>query len=340
MRLYKFRNINASSIRTIMVARCEDTKPSSSGSIVPSSQDLASQAESRKRKKSTLGIESTETSHSECSWGKASRRQRANQHSQKMQVYSDGDRGMRLLEVDSESHSHNCTIQYNINYRLAECQGDTDEIGKVEQANVDHGESEFYREEEGYLLDVEDWDQALSGDEIFEPETENSDAESAPEVSPQPGPDEQYVYFPSHDPAQSKVQEEMGHSSTNPPPGIGAACSSSCPQVCGSSSKSKSCTSSLDASASISTEPPSYSADKYLIFTTGLKTFTPHQIGIKKIEAQEVTQLLDTSTPVRGPPPHVAVDIDGSLHNDYDTVDHLIELHGHIIGMCLSPDHR
>jgi hypothetical protein len=24
----------------------------------------------------------------------------------------------------------------------------------------------------------------------------------------------------------------------------------------------------------------------------------------------------------------------------FDSVDHIIDLHGHIIGMCLSPDHR
>lgn len=28
------------------------------------------------------------------------------------------------------------------------------------------------------------------------------------------------------------------------------------------------------------------------------------------------------------------------MSKSYDSVDHLIELHGHIIGMKLSPDHR
>ncbi|KAH3708749.1 uncharacterized protein LOC127858078 [Dreissena polymorpha] len=76
--------------------------------------------------------------------------------------------------------------------------------------------------------------------------------------------------------------------------------------------------------------------DKYLIFTKGSETYTPHQIGIKRIK------------------PLKAFDKDGSrllpnvadtLHNveqpdSYDRVDHLIDMHGHIIGMALSPDQR
>lgn len=41
----------------------------------------------------------------------------------------------------------------------------------------------------------------------------------------------------------------------------------------------------------------------------------------------------------RPPIPFDTVDMD-SLSRSFDSVDHLIELDGHIIGMKLSPDHR
>ncbi len=63
MKLYKFRNINASSIRTIMIAQCLDE--------VDSKNAIDMSSESRKRKGSEgATIDGTETSHLECSWGK------------------------------------------------------------------------------------------------------------------------------------------------------------------------------------------------------------------------------------------------------------------------------
>ena len=76
--------------------------------------------------------------------------------------------------------------------------------------------------------------------------------------------------------------------------------------------------------------------EKYLIFTTGMKTYTPHQIGIKKIGILE-----DKFRKEGGD--DLMPNVENNVHNpdqDPDTIDHLIELHGHIIGMCLSPDHR
>lgn len=112
--------------------------------------------------------------------------------------------------------------------------------------------------------------------------------------------------------------------------------------------------------------------EKYLIFTTGSKTNTPHQIGkrrnfllrrgtvdiyfiffkgIKRIGQVSFPKKLDPGPSVmeriaecreRAQRPAVVIDnlnID-NLSRNYDSVDHLIELHGHIIGMKLSPDHR
>lgn len=78
--------------------------------------------------------------------------------------------------------------------------------------------------------------------------------------------------------------------------------------------------------------------DKYLIFTMGEQTYTPHQIGIKRIAASEMKDTIDRlkhrdlqMVPNNDVEPHI---------DKFDGIDHSIELHGHIIGMCLSPDHR
>ena len=308
------------------------------------------QSESRKRKKSTGGIESTETSHSECSWGKSSRRHKHDQLSQKMQLYSDGDRGMRLLKVDSESF--NSTIEYNMDYRLAECQGDKDEMGEVAKASLENASSEQYDVKQPYPLDIEDWDQPLSSDEMLEPDTETSDIDIAGDdcanesmVQARPSTSQEdnlTILFPSSrakitaeiptssgicssNVAQSSVDEETAHSS-------------------GVSTK-KDFEMSEGACASTAQNMPLSSGDKYLIFTTGLRTYTPHQIGIKKISSLEAAHRVGStaSSEHLSLLPNVTDNDHGifnGANNEFDTVDHLIELHGHIIGMCLSPDHR
>ena len=80
------------------------------------------------------------------------------------------------------------------------------------------------------------------------------------------------------------------------------------------------------------------SEDKFLLFTKGSETYTPHQIGIKRIKPlkslnEEGTRLL----------PNVSENLSHGNQDqgeDYDEVDHLIDMHGHIIGMALSPDQR
>lgn len=119
--------------------------------------------------------------------------------------------------------------------------------------------------------------------------------------------------------------------------------------------------------------------DKFLIFTTGSNTYSPHQIGelycwfiflilssslvhafniiktltgIKRIKPISFPQRMDPGLPFRErianlnrehQPAHENPNDIPNLNaegNDYDEVDHLIDLHGHIIGMGLSPDHR
>ncbi|XP_072816645.1 F-box/WD repeat-containing protein 5 isoform X1 [Vicugna pacos] len=85
------------------------------------------------------------------------------------------------------------------------------------------------------------------------------------------------------------------------------------------------------------TKPPEPSTadarNKLLIFTTGCLTYSPHQIGegpqgIKQILPHQMT----TAGPVLG---------EGRGSDAFfDALDHVIDVHGHIIGMGLSPDNR
>lgn len=80
------------------------------------------------------------------------------------------------------------------------------------------------------------------------------------------------------------------------------------------------------------TKPPERSTagagNKLLIFTTGCLTYSPHQIGIKQILPHQMT----TAGPVLG---------EGRGSDAFfDALDHVIDVHGHIIGMGLSPDNR
>ncbi|XP_053958000.1 F-box/WD repeat-containing protein 5 isoform X1 [Anastrepha ludens] len=92
---------------------------------------------------------------------------------------------------------------------------------------------------------------------------------------------------------------------------------------------------------------------KYLIFSTGSKTYTPHQIGIKRIKNVTFPKKLDPGPSLKERiAAKKAAERENQLRADpdwwdyesvahlFDNVDKVIDLHGHIIGMALSPDHR
>lgn len=76
--------------------------------------------------------------------------------------------------------------------------------------------------------------------------------------------------------------------------------------------------------------------DKYLIFTKGSGTYSPHQIGIKRIKPLRAFN----SDGSRLLPNVMETTYNADEGETYDEVDHVIDMHGHIIGMTLSPDHR
>ncbi|KAI9565671.1 hypothetical protein GHT06_009463 [Daphnia sinensis] len=100
--------------------------------------------------------------------------------------------------------------------------------------------------------------------------------------------------------------------------------------------------------------------EKYLIFTMGSRTYTPHQIGLKRISpftfcnridvgpslAERVAiqrqerQALEESLALGIPPREPVWQDFEAVADRFDPIDHVIDLNGHIIGMSLSPDHR
>ncbi|XP_060071170.1 F-box/WD repeat-containing protein 5-like [Ylistrum balloti] len=75
--------------------------------------------------------------------------------------------------------------------------------------------------------------------------------------------------------------------------------------------------------------------DKYLVFTMGSETYTPHQIGIKRIKSLAKVEGSDSKLCLL---PKTNEQMSDDQPND--NVDKIIDMHGHIIGMCFSPDNR
>ncbi|EFN62946.1 F-box/WD repeat-containing protein 5 [Camponotus floridanus] len=93
--------------------------------------------------------------------------------------------------------------------------------------------------------------------------------------------------------------------------------------------------------------------EKFLIFTSGSKTYTPHKVGFKRIKLVTFPRRLDPGPSLREriaqrerererpSTPSVEDWLNyQSVADKFDKIDHSIDLHGHIIGMGLSPDHR
>lgn len=114
---------------------------------------------------------------------------------------------------------------------------------------------------------------------------------------------------------------------------------------------------------------------KYLIFSTGSKTYTPHQIGFKRVRSTNFPKKLEPGLSLKerivakererrmqvsyrnciilsllrfnfpltqNQTQRVEPDWRNfeAVSDRFEKIDKLIDLHGHIIGMALSPDHR
>lgn len=98
----------------------------------------------------------------------------------------------------------------------------------------------------------------------------------------------------------------------------------------------------------LETAPP-----KYLIFSTGSKAYVPHQIAFKRVDKVVFPKQLDPGPSLkerialqrmRRESESLYEEPDWSNYNAvsdrFDKIDKIIDLHGQIIGMALSPDHR
>lgn len=120
-----------------------------------------------------------------------------------------------------------------------------------------------------------------------------------------------------------------------------------------SSTSSSSSSSSDDENVSVYDELELFTP-KYLIFSLGSKTYTSHQIGFKKIRDADVSfpkrmemgltlqeriarRKLEALEEPRFQQDWLDYD---SVQDQFNKVDKLIDLHGHVIGMGLSPDQR
>lgn len=94
---------------------------------------------------------------------------------------------------------------------------------------------------------------------------------------------------------------------------------------------------------------------KYLIFSTGGRTYTPHQVGFKLVHHVNFPKTLERGPSLKeriaikkqermlqNSEPRIEPDwLDyEAVADHFDPVDAIIDLHGHILGMGLSPDHR
>ena len=273
MRLFKFHNVNASSMRTIMIANCHDTLPSTESDT---DTDL----------------------HAHRTCGDC------------QQVSGDTSHSKDTCECSTEYAQHQCTRHSDAspNRRLED-----------NSTGADNAQAARECHDMEWGMDSDNTCRRTAGD--------SSSSQSLGECGDSlMGCDCNHPRHKCHD------------------------CGDENPESHGA--EFMQCSSTSDNNKS-NQSTPKESGDKYLIFTTGLKTYTPHQIGVKRIRSLEAERKMnmprssvsELPNPPVAPPFHLMPDIaenQGGLNQDepFDSVDHLIELHGHIIGMCLTPDHR
>ena len=130
---------------------------------------------------------------------------------------------------------------------------------------------------------------------------------------------------------------------------IGATASASAPPGGASgaaASSPKHMTDIPRTSSSVGPGGRSLCTEKLLIFTMGEETYTPHLIGIKRMRRQDIRGEEEGTAVELGEGdgeenllPNVDQNFQG-MDRPPTTVDHTINMHGHIVGMALSPDQR
>ncbi|WAR30959.1 FBXW5-like protein, partial [Mya arenaria] len=379
MRLFKFSNINASSIRTIMVANCleEETRQTPTEE---KSEDLSSKENQSLIDEQLTNQEDDEMQEMEPNkpldpkeYEMEASKPKTSKSLQGIQVFENGEFITKYLEVDPDvpNDKLNCTIEYSNDYRQAQspkkrllqrpCGYHSDTNDNLpaseisEQSNNGHSSTDSFDQRQ-LLSEIE----TASRPDTAVPFNVNAVVgESHAEALFAPDTGQQSLEASTSSVATSSLKRTLHGQQQQQ----GEICRD--PRTCDSQSSQHSCDDRTENSAAVSVPTATVRPrpnifdieiperhyktrksgngkckkikDKYLIFTKGSETYTPHQIGIKRIKpfqalGKDGSRLLPNVT-------------ETTYNNEqagdtYDEVDHLIDMHGHIIGMTLSPDHR
>ncbi|XP_064616384.1 F-box/WD repeat-containing protein 5-like [Liolophura sinensis] len=295
MRLFRFHNVNASSIRTIMIASCWN------GTAGPPEETLEVDMASTLPPCQTWSCDHNKGLDDNCP---------GSRKMQNMRSFENGEFRSNILEVDQNEATDklNGTIEYDAVYRRAE------------NASKEDRQMDQNTESEESKLKTESLSVTASGSGT------KAGTSRAPECP--------------HSPAKFLRSNDIFHASASSSANIEEPVNFS-PRFRGKFRHRSSIGSAPSPACEQTPSTSSQFCDKYLIFTTGSMTYTPHQIGIKRIRSLEPVQgtVCRTEHGVRLLP-NVDENVYGNDPVGYSTVDQLINLHGHIIGMSLSPDHR
>lgn len=330
MGLYRFENQNASSIRTLLVAKCL----TDSGSEFESNCDIPDNSV-----QTNCDTVATNPAIPKTSDAKKSV-ENADKKVQQVTVYENGALREKMIEVDADDKNKdkiNSTITYSQAYRDAE-----EDLASSSLDMEEKGESDSCDGANGSCADQKmtsvNTEMSLKSMEGVCSECSQYDCEdhcssgmyTSGSVFGYPlqsniffSQDHSHVIkgndpFPERDLRETPIPNDKQNMDCSEKP-----------------SGSETLYDTPSPSTNNSSQLPCQFPDKYLIFTRGSKTFTPHQIGIKRMKSLE--KVTGNKVQVM---PRVEENLHGMDHQGFDEVDHVIDLHGHIIGLSLSPDDR
>ena len=311
MQWLKFNNSNASSIRTVMIANC------------PADDDDAVTRDCcQTRTNSPSKVVASHTGGSErrnpagCSYNETSSDQCAAQKQTKQNVTTSQWDSLR----SDSSLVLNGTIEYDPEYWDAElrCRNSETKRRKFEMDTADFPCA---------CCDVTVGGEVVEDDEVSEAVSNSSKLSDDPSTSPS---------------NQDIVDDNTNVNTCEQNLYVGQCGQCKFEGVDENICVSGNSLTRSDMAASKYTAPELPVCDKLLIFTRGTLTYTPHQIGIKRIQPLDSLRT-GPSSPSAGPVRFLLPSVEENQHGmnrPHDEVDEVIDMDGHVIGMSLSPDHK
>ncbi|XP_041369353.1 F-box/WD repeat-containing protein 5-like [Gigantopelta aegis] len=303
MQWLKFNNSNASSIRTVMIANC----PPDDGVTEDSCQSRTSSD------KTCTSVNETSASHPD-----ASDRENTATYRQSSRNNCEAPKQTKVnMVMSDDSVRLNGTIEYDPEYWNAESRS---RISERKRRKFETSTADF-------PCACCDASEVVEGNNEVSVAAGNSSEHNL----------DHCISRIDNDVLCDDTDVNMSRQS--PPVDRFEQCNSEsvCDNVCLSGSSAGSDTTSSKCSILDSSV-----CDKLLIFTRGTLTYTPHQIGIKRIKPLESVRA-ETSSLSNGPVRFLLPSVEENQHGmnrPHDDVDEVIDMDGHVIGMSLSPDHK